>query len=42
MAQESGTSSDKVADELSPELPRAVDEKTPTGQLPTTAGRPTI
>jgi len=42
MAQESGKSSDEVADELSRELPRAVDERTPGGQLPTTAGRPTI
>ena len=42
MAQESGKSSDEVADELSRELPRAVDEATPTGQIPTAAGRPTV
>ena len=42
IAQQSGKSSDEVADELSRELPRAVDEATPTGQLPTAAGRPTV
>jgi uncharacterized protein YidB (DUF937 family) len=42
IAQESGKSADEVADELSRELPRAVDEATPTGQVPTTAGRPTV
>ena len=42
IARESGKSSDEVADELSRELPRAVDEATPTGQIPTAAARPTV
>lgn len=42
LAQESGKSADEVADELSRELPTAVDKATPTGQIATPAGRPTV
>ena len=42
LAQQTGKSADDIADELSRELPRAVDERTPTGQIPTAAGRPTV
>jgi uncharacterized protein YidB (DUF937 family) len=42
LADESGKSSDEVADELSRELPTAVDKATPTGQIPASAGRPTV
>ena len=42
IAQQSGKSSDEVADELSRELPRAVDAATPTGQIATPVGRPTV
>jgi uncharacterized protein YidB (DUF937 family) len=42
LAEQSGRSPDDVADELSRELPRAVDEATPSGQVQTPAGRPTV
>jgi uncharacterized protein YidB (DUF937 family) len=42
MAQESGKSADELAHELSRDLPRAVDEATPTGQIQTPVGRPTV
>lgn len=42
IARETGRQPDDVADELSREIPRAVDEATPTGQMPAGAGRPTV
>ena len=42
LAEQSGRSADDVASELSRDLPRAVDETTPTGQIQTPAGRPTV
>jgi uncharacterized protein YidB (DUF937 family) len=42
LAQESGKSADDVADELSRELPAAVDKATPTGQIAAPVGRPTV
>ena len=42
LAQQSGKSADDVANELSRELPRAVNEATPNGQIQTPAGRPTV
>jgi uncharacterized protein YidB (DUF937 family) len=42
IAQATGMSSDDVAEELSRELPRAVDAATPTGEITQTAGRSTV